>query len=110
MILAVLLGVQSSFALDEPSPISVIDSAAHRISGSTTDSDDIHRILMGCQDVFVCPTFSDRKRGRSCYDSFDDCECVLGYQKKKNAYVAQEGLCSMEYVEMIQAKQEEAER
>jgi len=69
----------------------------------------IHRKLMGCTDDFVCPEHSERKRGRDCYDSFSDCECILGYERQGNACVAEQGLCNMDYVDMVQAKQDEVE-
>jgi len=43
------------------------------------------------------------------YDTFDDCECNLGYFKQGNACIAQEGLCSLDYVDMVQTKQDEVD-
>jgi len=70
---------------------------------------DIHRKLAGCEDDFECPQNSERKPGRTCYDSFDDCECNLGYSKEGNRCVAKEGLCNMDYVAMVEQKQADVE-
>jgi len=35
-----------------------------------------------CYNDFICPAYSERKHGRNCYDSFDDCKCDHGYEKK----------------------------
>uniref|UniRef100_A0A7S4N8M9 Apple domain-containing protein n=1 Tax=Odontella aurita TaxID=265563 RepID=A0A7S4N8M9_9STRA len=70
---------------------------------------DIHRVLEGCKNDFKCPKKSARKSGRSCYDSFDDCACDPGYSKRSGGCVAEEGLCSLEYVDMVERKQQEVE-
>ena len=32
-----------------------------------------------CTNTYVCPANSYRIRRRYCYDTFDDCECIIGY-------------------------------
>eukprot|EP00567_Pseudictyota_dubia_P017009 CAMPEP_0197432702 /NCGR_PEP_ID=MMETSP1175-20131217/730_1 /TAXON_ID=1003142 /ORGANISM="Triceratium dubium, Strain CCMP147" /LENGTH=577 /DNA_ID=CAMNT_0042960857 /DNA_START=43 /DNA_END=1776 /DNA_ORIENTATION=+ len=70
----------------------------------------IHRMLQqGCKDDFQCPQNSRRKPGRSCYDSFQDCDCDPGYRRTSRACVAEEGLCNLNYLNMVENEQEDVE-
>lgn len=71
--------------------------------------DALHRKLRRCPDDFVCPQFSTRKLGRSCYDSFADCQCDPGFDRTADGCVAKEGLCTIEYADMIERKQNDVE-
>jgi len=44
----------------------------------------------GCTDSFVCPANSSQKPNRQCYDTFDDCQCDLGFTESGNGCVADE--------------------
>ena len=40
-----------------------------------------------CMNDFMCPEHSERIPSRSCYNNFDDCQCIPGYYKSGEACV-----------------------
>merc|ERR1712048_774257 len=48
-----------------------------------------------CDNSYVCPANSFRKQNRKCYDTFDDCDCKFGYEKKGDRCVS---TCDNTYV------------
>lgn len=90
-----------------------VASAAHNIADFSltkkqtlsVDATMERKLRGGCSDDFVCPQGSERKPNRDCYDSFADCKCKAGYERTSNGCAAQEGLCTIEYAEMIEDMQ-----
>merc|ERR1712072_1066608 len=56
-----------------------------------------------CYNDFICPAHSERKHGRNCYNSFDDCKCDHGYEKKHDKC---EKICRTRYIAHLDAASE----
>ena len=55
---------------------------------------------------YECPKNSEEKPGRNCMDSFNDCECHLGYFKTNDEKcAAPANLCTDASIEIIQQQQ-----
>jgi hypothetical protein len=102
-----LFGTMTAFTVALP-PVPNSAQAKYDFAlGNAEGVGDLHRKLRSganeCRNDFVCPPHSERIYGKQCYDSFNECACLLGYSKnpENNACVAIEGLCSLEYMEMV---------